>query len=144
MYVFAYFCVLCSWHIISAVHCVIADRVRMEDVISVILYTLYCYVFSPEVIWQHRRRLSSRRWCLCSVCVQSCVLEEACLRRVICMEGRSYAFKASLPLLASRKSPTLPLKTHVRAREPPPNIVPTSQTRLFEQRIGNWTIMLKC
>ncbi len=73
MYVFAY--------IIT----VIADRVRMEDVISVILCALYCYVFSPEVILPIMSLL-----CLFG----SCVLEEACLRRVICMEGGILCFQS--------------------------------------------------
>jgi len=83
-----------TWCIIS----VIADRVRKEDVISVILCMLYCYVCSPEVIWSSL--ILPLMSLLCHVFWRRRVFGEWFAWR----EG-SYAFKASLLFLASLSLP---------------------------------------
>ncbi len=94
-----------TWYFISA----FSDRARIKGIIIVILCTLYCNVshrwMRPEVIRQHWRRLSSCRRLACGHVIRR--------RRGFgqWFAGRvgSYAFKASLLLLTSPKSPTLPL-----------------------------------
>ncbi len=97
----------------------IVDRTRMEGVIIVILCALYCNVFSPvNETWGNLTVLNS----VLSQCRVSCRCLSSGLpvhvhvfwrRRGLgdwfAGRVRSYAFKASLLLLAPQKSATLPL-----------------------------------
>ncbi len=105
-------------------HCVqhyaIAERPRMEGVIIVILCA-YCNVFSlVNETWGnltalhsilHQHCLSSCRWlAFICLCVFMCFGGDIALKSDFGGRVGSYAIKASLILLASPKSPTLPLK----------------------------------